>query len=509
MRSKQKKRKHLNQMNTRFIKYCFIFSLLILIGCSENGIDESGTGTITGKVVASGSNAPLPNVKIETNPVSNTVFSDENGDFIINDVTEGEYSVQAQLDGFITAFKASRVVSGQTNNVVFELEESTANNRPPEIPELLSPGENQILESIEAQFVWVTTDPDEDEITFTLELRNDFNNEVLTFEDITEPVFTFAPLLLGAKYFWQVSASDNINPPVFSSVSSFEVIPAPIDNRFLFTSEIDGNNVIFSADQDGMEFQLTSQTTNSFRARRNVAANKIAFLQTNGAQTDIYTMNRDGSEKFKVTSSIKPNGFNLNEINFSWPENSDKIYFPSFDKLYSINSNGQGLQLVYQTTDGTFISEVDVNENLNRIALKTNSQNGYDINIFVIDFNGNLIATALAGAQGAASGLNLSFDGQNILYTYDVSGNENPTYRRLNSRVFIYNISTDITTDVSGEKPGGTNDLDVRFSPNEAEIIFVNTSNDGISQKNIWKITLNDTNSRELLFANGFMPDWE
>jgi curli production assembly/transport component CsgF len=30
----------------------------------------------------------------------------------------------------------------------------------------------------------------------------------------------------------------------------------------------------------------------------------------------------------------------------------------------------------------------------------------------------------------------------------------------------------------------------VRYSPNEAEIIFVNTSNDGISQKNIFKRTL-------------------
>lgn len=496
-------------MNIKFLKYCCIVALLILAGCSEDGIDDSGEGTITGKVVAKGSNAPLPNVKIETTPVSNTVFSDENGDFIINEVTEGEYSVQAQLDGFITAFKASRVVSGQTNNVVFELEESTANNRPPEIPELLSPGEGQILESIEANFVWVTTDPDEDEITFTLELRNDQNNDVLIFEDITEPIFTYSPLLLGAKYFWQVSASDNINPPVFSSVSSFEVIPAPIDNRFLFTREIDGNNVLFSADQDGMEFQLTSQTMNSFRARRNVAANKIAYLQTNGAQTDIYTMNRDGSGKFKVTSTLKPNGFNLNELNFSWPENSDKIYFPSFDKLYSINSNGQGLELVYQTTDGAFISEVDVNESLNRIALKTNNQNGYDINIFVIDFNGDLIATALDGVAGAASGLNLSFDGQNLLYSYDVSANQNATYRRLNSRAFIYNIPDDTTTDVSEDKPGGTNDLDVRFSPNEAEIIFVNTSNDGISQKNIWKITLNDTNTRVQLFSNGFMPDWE
>ncbi len=491
------------------MKYSWVIIALFLYGCSEDPIDESGTGTITGKVVNEGTNEPLANVKIETTPASTTVFTNETGDFIIEDVIEGEYSVQAELDGYITAFKASRVVAGQTNNVVFELQASTANNRPPTIPDLLSPGEGQILESIEATFVWTSTDPDEDEITFTLELRNDQNSDVEIFEDITEPVFTYSSLLFGAKYFWQVKADDGINPPVNSAVSSFEVISAPVDNRFIFTREIEGNNVIYSADEDGSEFQLTSVTNNSFRPRRNVAANKIAFLQSNGAQIDVFTMNRDGSGKFKVTSSVKPAGFNLNEISISWPENSNKIYFPNFDKLYSINSNGQGLELVYQTLDGSFISEVDVNQNTNRIALKTNNQNGYDIDIFVIDFSGTLIATALNGVPGAASGLNLSFDGENVLYTYDVSGNENATYRRLNSRMFIYNIPGDTTTDVSGEKPGGTNDLDVRYSPNEAEIIFVNTSNDGISQKNIWKRTLDEIDAREQLFSNGFMPDWE
>ncbi len=490
-------------------RYSWIFIILFLVSCSEDPINESGKGTITGTVVSQGDNLPLANVKISTSPVSNTVFTNENGIFTITDVIAGNYSVQAQLDGFLSSFKAANVVVGQTSNVVFELQISTANNRPPPPPTLISPSDNEILQNIEANFLWSVSDPDEDVLTYSLELRNDINNTIEVFEGLTDSSFTFTPLILGAKYFWQVTVDDGINTPVISSVSSFEVIAAPIENCFLFTRIIDGNNVIFSADENGTEFQLTSINVNSFRARRNVAANKIAYLQSNGAQMNIYTMNRDGSNKFKVTSSINPNGFNLNEINFSWPPNSDKIYFPNFDKLYSINTNGQGLQLVYQTTDGSFISEVDVNESLNRIALKTNNQNGYDINIFVINFNGNLIATALEGVEGAASGLNLSFDGQNLLYTYDVSGNQNATYRRLNSRAFIYNIPDDTTTDVSEDKPGGTNDLDVRFSPNEAEIIFVNTSNDGISQKNIWKRILDDTDLRTQLFSNAFMPDWQ
>jgi hypothetical protein len=59
------------------------------------------------------------------------------------------------------------------------------------------------------------------------------------------------------------------------------------------------------------------------------------------------------------------------------------------------------------------------------------------------------------------------------------------------------------------EKIAGTNDLDVRYSPNEAELIFLNTSNDGISVKNVVKCGIGVANSRTTLFTGSSMPDWE
>ena len=62
----------------------------------------------------------------------------------------------------------------------------------------------------------------------------------------------------------------------------------------------------------------------------------------------------------------------------------------------------------------------------------------------------------------------------------------------------------------------GTIDVDPRFSPSEAEVIFVNTSNDGISERSIYTQSINDDGSdlgnsfeRELKFENAIMPDWE
>jgi len=220
-------------------------------------------------------------------------------------------------------------------------------------------------------------------------------------------------------------------------------------------------------------------------------------------------MNRDGTDVTQVTSAIKPQGFNLNEINISWPPGSDKIYFPQLDKLYRINSNGQGITLVYQTPDGSLISEVDVSETDDIIALKTNDLDGYNVSVYIIDFAGNVLDNIFSGMPGAVSGLNLSVTNNFLVYSYDISGFENVNYRRLDSRIFVYDIVNDTTTDVSDNKPAGTNDLEPIFSPNEAFVIFTNTSNDGISERFINRLQIGEANTREVLYENSFMPDWE
>ncbi|MBZ0327228.1 MAG: carboxypeptidase-like regulatory domain-containing protein [Altibacter sp.] len=483
---------------------------ILLFSCNEDRVGENEYGIIKGKVVATGTNMPLENVRIATQPVTSTVFTDSDGNFRIENAPIGDYAVEARLDGYLAGYEPASVLANVEVNVIFELEVSTANNRPPTTPELIAPAENELLQSIEAVFEWASTDPEEDPITYTLELRNDQNDDVMLFEDITETTFTYSPLILGAQYFWQVSATDDINDPVLSPVGTFDVINAPIDNRFLFVRNINGNNVIFSADESGAEFQLTSQETNSYRPRRNVAGNKIAYLQTTGAQVDIFTMNRDGTDKFKVTSNVKPNGFNLNELNIAWPPSTDRIYFAVFDKLYRIRTNGQALQLIYQTTDASFISEIAVSENSNLIVLKTNNIDGYNASIISVSFNGNLIDTIISGVDGAISGLDLSVTNQKILYSYDESGFQSADYRRLDSKIFLYDMVTQTTSEISQNKPSGTNDLEPIFSPNEAFVIFTNTSNDGISQKNVHRLEIDsDQNSRELLYENAFMPDWE
>lgn len=486
----------------------------IVLGCSEDTLDNFDTGTLTGIVVEEGTNLPLENVKISTNPNTSTVFTDAEGEFVIEEIPVDQYSVQAELDGYITNFEAAEITdSGSSINVILELQIETANNRPPETPILISPEDNAVNVPLTTNLVWSGNDPDNDDITYSVELRNNVDDEILTFSTVNDTILEISGLRYGLKYFWQVGAEDDINDDVIQSeIAVFETLPLP-ENRYVFVRKINGNNVIFSADDAGNELMLTSPSANSYRPRQNLAVNKIAFLTNSGSETHIFTMDEDGSNLTQVTSQVPVNGFKLEEVDFSWTENGDRLIYPNFNRLYSININGDGLQQVYETTDGSLITEVSVSADESITVLKTNDVNGYNVSIFTIDSSGVLIDDILSGVSGAAGGLDISVNNQNVLYWYDVSGFESPNYRQLDAKIFIYNRLMASSLDLSDGKINGTNDFDCRFTPNEAEIIFTNTSNDGISQKNILITDVDPDNTEDeerfIFIEDGKMPDYE
>lgn len=497
-------------MKNHIFKIFFTISALVLFcACSEETITITGQGTLTGKVVEKSTNIPLENVKISTNPNTSTIFSDSEGNFQISNIDVGDYSVKAEKEGYIVKFEGTTIQESVSANVIFELEIETANNDAPNAPILLEPLNDSVEVGLSIDLVWSGSDPEEDELTYSVEILNDQNADVISFTEITDTTLTVSGLMYNTKYFWQVTANDGINNSVSSNVFNFRTIEFP-ENRIFFTRKINGNNVIFSTDDDGNEIQLTSQNNNSWRPRKAQSLNKIAFLRSNGGQTHVFTMNLDGSDVQQITSAVPVNGFNFEEIDFEWTNNDSQILYPSFDKLYVIDSDGSGLNQIYQTSNGNFITEVDWNQNTATIALKTNNSNGYEVEIFTINTSGVVQDIILQGVTGAAGGIDLSFDGTKLLYTRDVTGNENQEYRQLNSQVFIYDLTTmTINSTVSFEKPPGTNDLDAKFSPTEAEIIIENTPNDGLSQSNIYKLTLGQVNGRELIEEDAKMPDWK
>jgi len=492
-----------------------IFSLLF-INCGESTVDFIQYGTITGRIVKAKSFDPIENVKVSINPSNNTVFTDSDGYFVMTDVEIGDYSVGATKEGFLTNFQPATVKADVSINVIFEMDDDTALNRPPTTPELITPEDNSQDQELEVELAWASTDPEGDPITYRLEIKNDYNNDVVSVESLTDTTYVVSDLKYGVKYFWQIATTDNINPEVLSPIFNFKTKVDPNNRYFYVRKNENGNNIIYSSGFNSTdnvlenEVALTTTSKNSWRPRRNQASNLIAYLQNENTQTHIFTMLPNGSNPQQVTSAVSVSGYDFNEIDFAWSSNGDRLLYPNYDKLYVINKDGSGLQQLYQTTDGSFITEIDWSFDESMIVLKTNDITGYNVSIFTIDMNGNILTDVLSGVSGAAGGLNISVDNNLLLYTYDVSGYENSNTRQLDTRIFLYDFSSSTSTDMSVGKTLGTNDLDPRFSPNEAQIIYVNTSNDGISSKTIEILDIGNSNdNRTEFFVDAFMPDWE
>jgi len=488
----------------------------LLLSCSETTVDIVQFGTITGRVVKAKTFEPIENAKVTINPTNNTVFSDVDGYFTMTDVETGDYSVSAKKEGFLTNFQPATVTVDKQVNVIFEMDDDTALNRPPTTPELITPEDGIENQELSLELAWSSNDPDEDTITYKLEIKNDYDSNIIKVTSLADTTYVVSDLRYGTKYFWQVTATDSINAEVLSKVSTFKTKVDPENRYFYVQKGANNNNVIYSANYNDTNsavenvVELTTSDQNSWRPRKNQATNLIAFLRTFNNETQLFTMNQDGSNVKQVTSAVSVDGYNLNEVDFAWSSNGSNLIYSHYDKLYSINKDGSGLQQIYQTTDGSYITECDWSNDGNTIALKTNDITGYNVAIYTIDMNGTVLTNVLSGVNGAAGGLNISIDNKLLLYTYDVSGYENADNRQLDTHVFIYDFSTGLATDISSsDKTAGTNDLDPRFSPNEAQVIFVNTSNDGISSKSIYTMNTSDGGNRAEIFTNAIMPDWE
>ena len=485
------------------ILMCFV----LLVSCSEDQLIDGGKGIVKGRVVDSGTFKPIENARISTSPKTSTFFSDKEGYFVFDAVLVGEYSFQAQKDGYTTKFEPATVTINGTTQIVFELEISTANNKPPEIPLLTSPVDLAKNQTLKLNLTWTATDKESDPLSYNVTLKNGTTDVITTFTDIKTANLELSGLNYSTKYYWQVSSSDGINKPTNSITNSFTTLAFP-NPRFLYIKRVNSNNVIYTADEAGNELQLTSSEINSYRPRKNLQINKIAYISSDGSQNQIFTMSPDGSNVFKVTNSIPIAGFNMEHINYCWSTNGSQLIYPNFDKLYRINADGGGLVQLFQTPNGKLISECDWSQDGSQIILKVNDISGYNVEIYAINTSGTVLYQVLSGLNGAVSGLNISVDNQKIVYTRDISGYQNSNYRRLNSQIYIYDRSTDVATLVNTGKTDGYNDLDVKFSPNEAEVIFTNTSNDGISINNIVKASIN-LGSRTVLFSGGSMPEWK
>ena len=179
-----------------------LFSLT-LFSCKEEMVDQIQTASIKGKVVKRGTNSPLANVKITTSPSTNTVFTGTDGTFEIIDIPTGDYSVKAEVSGYLNNFQSANLKNpSQIVNIVFEMEDDESLNTAPSIPELISPIDNAENQQLSVQLSWKSTDPDSlDVLKYKLVVKNNLNTNILEVKDLETTTYTLENLNYGESYF--------------------------------------------------------------------------------------------------------------------------------------------------------------------------------------------------------------------------------------------------------------------------------------------------------------------
>ena len=478
---------------------------LLLLGCKEEPFVPASLGSVFGQVILESDNTPIEDVQISTNPPSTTLFTDVEGRFAFENITTGSYSLRIEKAGYVTRLESITVIPEQTTNVVIKLTTDEEQNNPPSIPMLLTPTDEEEV-NVNTTFVWSCMDPDEDDLTYSLVLfENDLNMPVRTISDIQDSTYTIEDLNYDRQLYWQIIADDG-QETTYSATQAFQTSPIP-DFRYHFVREVDGQLKIFASDLADQEPCLSNPAANSWRPRLNPKRDVLGFIANDGIDYHIYTMDRSGANVVKLTT-IPIDGYDNAELDFSWSPDGDRLAYMNNNKLYSLDTDGTNLKEIAVAPLGWTFAECDWSHQSDRILVRLVGQEPYNGLIYVVDLDGNYLNLIQSDVAGACGGGSWSIDGNFVLFTQDISGFESPDGRQLDSRIFLKNISTGAIVDLSDEKVPGTNDLDPRFSPDGAQVIFVNTSNDGISQRNIYSMDIIELN-RVLIAENAFMPDWE
>ncbi|WP_162054342.1 carboxypeptidase-like regulatory domain-containing protein [Pontibacter pamirensis] len=491
----------------------FILFLLLLTGivaCNEDTIEPNGQGSIRGVVIDAETNRPVEAVSITTNPATSAVITDAEGVFSITNIARGNYTISAQKLGYKTKTATIAVRNAEQSDVTLVLEETQAGGSVPALPGNPDPEANATGQPIDITLSWQAPDTvNSDSLTYDVFLYESGSTDKRKIaEAVSDTSVAVRDLMYNTTYFWQVVVKDNNGRLTNGEVWSFTTVALP-EARYLFARATDGDYNVYSSDgTEANTFRLTSEFSREWWPVLNPQRDVIAYSSNIGIEPQIFSMNRDGSNKRQITS-VPVAGYHNQGIGFVWSPDGGQLLYPNYNNLYRIERDGSGLTLIATAPANRHFRMMDWTGSGDKIAAQTIGANINDSEIYIMNADGSGMELLVGNLPGRVESPAFSIDGNNILYTHDASGFENLEGRQLNAHIYRINTDGSGLIDLSRFKPEGTNDLYPRYSPDGSKIIFVNTPNDNLGPHDIYIMDASDGRNRVKLFSNATMPDWE
>lgn len=483
----------------------------LFLGSCEETIEPEAFGSIRGRIIYASNDEPVVGATITTNPPTEAIITDEDGTFFLPTVPTGNVTVNVKKPDYKGESITVLVREGQTTQVLGVLSRADNNSAPAPPMGAVPPGGAK-GQPVNLQLSWLpATDPDSDSLRYDVILyESDSTNQQQVVRDLFDTTLVVENLRYSTTYYWQVIAKDSSEHVTPGPVWSFRTVSFP-DNRFLFARDLGANYELFSSNlSDSSTLRLTNIDSREWRPLLSPIRDLVAFTSNAGVETQIYTMTREGDEIFQVTT-LPVAGYHNNGLGYTWSPDGGEFLYSHYDMLYKIHRGGFNLRPVAQAPANRHWREVDwTAQNGGKIAALAIGPNIYDSEIYLMNADGTDTTKIVGNEPGALGGPVFSIDGTKIIFTKDISGFESVAGdgRQLDSHIFMLDLVNGELTDLSQDKPNGTNDFFPRFSPDGSKIIFVNASNDGLGTPDIYTMDLEGEN-RELIIENGTTPSWE
>nr|WP_246439662.1 carboxypeptidase regulatory-like domain-containing protein [Rhabdobacter roseus] len=480
--------------------------VVLVAGCTEDTyVEPKLYGSVAGQILTQVTKEPVANALIRISPSGRSAETDSLGRFKVDSLLVDKYGVQTTKSGYRSDLTNIEIEPRKQTNIVVYLVEDNLQNRAPTLPGNPFPADGATNVTTSVILDWTATDPEKDTLRYDVILFREGNKtSVPIATNILADSLVVNGLDYGATYYWQVIARDRVNNTVYGQIWSFRTRDLP-DFPYFFARRETNNTFQIVASNAAEQFSVTKEYSN-WRPIVSPNRTQLAFISNRNTEAQLFVSDLNGNNLRQVTT-VPIAGLSVTDLSFCWSPDGTELLYPSYDKLYAIRPNGTGLRLVAQAPSGRFFAGCDWTEQGNRIVARATTQSIYDNELYLINPATGQTTRLVGGQAGRMSNPAFSVDGRRIVYSLDVSNFQNPQGRQLDARIFLMDIAAGTSVDLSAEKTAGTNDLEPRFAPDGARIIFTNTNNDGISTRGIYSMDLAGK-TRTLLVQNAEMPYW-
>jgi len=197
--------------------------LLSALSCSDDSGTASETGTITGTVLNAITQAPIGGANIVTDPPTESVITNQQGEYTLKNVSVGNYTITFSKVGYNAKQIVVNVKANSTTDADVLLLPLGGDNLPPNPPFNPYPEHLSKIKTTDALLSWECDDPNNDSLNYDIYFDKMNPPVNLLTSNLRKSSYSISELLDSTTYYWRVVARDKWGDTASSVIWKFNV----------------------------------------------------------------------------------------------------------------------------------------------------------------------------------------------------------------------------------------------------------------------------------------------